>query len=50
MKGEDVFLRHIADAIARIESYVSVGRKVFLETPHWQDAVIRQLEVVGSDV
>jgi uncharacterized protein with HEPN domain len=48
LSGDEVFLRHIADAIARIESYVSVGRDVFLQTPHWQDAVIRQLEVVGE--
>lgn len=48
MKEDEVFLCHITDAIVRIESYVSVGRDVFLETPHWQDAVIRQLEVIGE--
>ncbi|MGH9939767.1 MAG: HepT-like ribonuclease domain-containing protein [Blastocatellia bacterium] len=48
MTGDQVYLRHILDAIERIESYVSVGRDVFLATPHWQDATIRQLEIVGE--
>ena len=48
MKRDIVYLRHIADAIERIESYISVGRDVFLSTPHWQDAVIRQLEIIGE--
>lgn len=48
MKGDEVYLRHIADAIAKIQSYTSVGREVFLSTTHWQDAVIRQLEILGE--
>jgi len=32
MTGDQVYLRHILDAIERIESYVSVGRDVFLAT------------------
>jgi uncharacterized protein with HEPN domain len=48
MKGDEVYLRHILDAIARIESYVVVGRHEFMSTPHWQDAVIRQLEIIGE--
>ena len=48
MKGDRIYLRHILDAIDRIESCTSVGRDVFLATPHWQDAVIRQLEIVGE--
>jgi uncharacterized protein with HEPN domain len=48
MKDDAVYLRHILDAIERIESYVVVGREVFATTPHWQDAVIRQLEIVGE--
>jgi uncharacterized protein with HEPN domain len=48
MKGDRVYLRHILDAIEKIESYVSVGRDVFLSTSHWQDAVIRQRELVGE--
>ena len=48
MKGDRVYLKHILDAIDKIESYVSVGRETFLSTSHWQDAVIRQLEIVGE--
>lgn len=48
MRGDQVYLRHILDAIEKIESYISVGRDIFLSTSHWQDAVIRQLEVIGE--
>jgi uncharacterized protein with HEPN domain len=48
MKGDEVYLKHILDAIEKIESYVSVGRDAFDTTSHWQDAVIRQLEIIGE--
>jgi uncharacterized protein with HEPN domain len=48
MKGDQLYLRHILDGIVRIESYISVGRDVFMATTHWQDAVIRQLEIIGE--
>jgi len=48
MKDDSVYLRHILDAIVRIESYIAVGREAFMSTPHWQDAVIRQLEIIGE--
>lgn len=48
MNRDHVYLRHILGAIGRIESYVSVGRDVFMATSHWQDAVIRQLEIIGE--
>jgi uncharacterized protein with HEPN domain len=48
MKGDYVYLRHILDATEKIASYISVGRDVFLATSHWQDAVIRQLEIIGE--
>jgi uncharacterized protein with HEPN domain len=48
MNRDRLYLQHILDAIARIESYVAVGRDQFLATPHWQDATIRQLEVIGE--
>jgi uncharacterized protein with HEPN domain len=46
MKDDSVYLRHILDAIVKIESYIAVGRDTFMSTPHWQDAVIRQLEII----
>ncbi|MFQ5612749.1 MAG: DUF86 domain-containing protein [Anaerolineae bacterium] len=48
MKGDQVYLSHILDAIGKIETYITVGRDVFMTTSHWQDAVIRQLEIVGE--
>lgn len=48
MNKDLVYLYHIRDAIDKIESYASVGKEVFLETYHWQDAVIRNLEVIGE--
>jgi len=48
MKDDGVYLRHILDAIGKIESYVAVGRDAFMSASHWQDAVIRQLEIVGE--
>ena len=50
MKRDDsVYIRHIADAIDRIEKYTSdVDEKTFLTNSLIQDAVIRQLEIVGE--
>jgi len=48
MKDDGLYLKHILDAIDRVESYVAVGRDIFTTTTHWQDAVIRQLEIVGE--
>jgi len=46
--GDPAYLRHILDAVARIETYVLSGRDVFFATPHLQDAVVRQLEIIGE--
>ena len=48
MKGGQLYLRHILEAIERIESYIVVGRDVLITSPHWQEAVIRQLEIIGE--
>ena len=48
MKADRVYLRHVLDAIEKIDSYASVGREVFMSTSHWQDAIIRQLEIIGE--
>ena len=48
MKSDLAYLRHILDAIEKIETYASVGREAFLATSHWQDAVIRQMEIIGE--
>ena len=48
MKTDRVYLLHVRDAIFRIEEYASVGKQEFIAKPHWQDAIIRQLEIVGE--
>ena len=50
MKDDHVFLAHIRDAIARIESYTQGGREAFFDDTKTQDAVIRNLEVIGEAV
>jgi uncharacterized protein with HEPN domain len=50
MKDDHVFLAHIRDAIARIESYTQGGRDTFFADTKTQDAVIRNLEVIGEAV
>jgi uncharacterized protein with HEPN domain len=34
--------------IEQIESYISVGCDAPMTTVHWQDAVIRQLEIISE--
>ncbi len=50
MKDDEVFLAHVRDAIAKIESYTQGGRQVFFDDAKTQDAVIRNLEVIGEAV
>ncbi len=48
MTGDLAYLRHIRDAIGKIETYASVGREQFMKESHWQDATMRQLEIIGE--
>ena len=50
MKDPAVYLRHIRDAIARIGKYTAQGRNAFFDDSMVQDAVIRNLEVIGEAV
>ena len=50
-RDDSVYLSHIRDSCLRIESYLSgVGEKEFLETELIQDAVVRQIQVIGEAV
>jgi uncharacterized protein with HEPN domain len=40
----------VLDAIMKIERYVVVGHDEFMAKSHWQDAVIRQFEIIGEAV
>ncbi|MGM0576194.1 MAG: HepT-like ribonuclease domain-containing protein [Myxococcota bacterium] len=47
--GDDAtYLLHIRDACERIESYTTGGRDVFLTDRKTQDAVIRNIEIIGE--
>jgi uncharacterized protein with HEPN domain len=50
MKEDRVYLLHIAEAIATIQEYVSTGRANFFAKKMIQDAVIRNLEIIGEAV
>ncbi len=48
MRDEKVYLRHIFDAIEKIRSYTESGKKEFFLNPMIQDAVVRNLEIIGE--
>ena len=50
MKSDSIYLRHILDAILKIETYVAVGRDRFMAESQWHDAAIRQLEIIGEAI
>ena len=50
MSRDELYLQHLLDAIAKIDRYVKVGYDEFLAASHWQDAIIRQLEIIGEAV
>ena len=48
-KDHTVYLRHIVDAIEKIEIYTKgVDRAKFMKTSLVQDGVIRQIQVIGE--
>lgn len=50
MKDDRIYLLHIQEAIQWIERYAVEGREFFLQDRKTQDAVLRNLEVVGEAV
>jgi uncharacterized protein with HEPN domain len=48
VKDDRALLLHILDAAARIDEYTQGGRVRFLADPRTQDAVIRNIEIVGE--
>ena len=49
-KDRTVYIRHIYDCICWIKEYVQDGKEAFFEDRKTQDAVIRNLEVIGQAV
>ncbi|MEW5870878.1 MAG: DUF86 domain-containing protein [Chloroflexota bacterium] len=51
MNRDEVYLRHILDAVARIDEYLlEIDERTFQQRYLIQDAVIRQLEIIGEAV
>ena len=48
MKNNKLYLRHILECIENIESYIPNGEDDFFSLKLIQDAVIRNLEIVGE--
>ncbi len=49
-KDRSVYIRHIYDCIGWINEYVQAGKDEFFHDRKTQDAVIRNLEVIGQAV
>ena len=45
-----VFLKHIRLCLDRIDDYISEGRTTFMADTKTQDAVIRNLEIIGQAI
>lgn len=50
MKDDQMYLLHIRDALGNIREYTAAWRKVFFNDRKTQDAVIRNLEIIGEAV
>jgi uncharacterized protein with HEPN domain len=50
MRDDKVYLTHILESMDYIESFVHPGREEFFESRLIQDAVIRNLEIIGEAV
>lgn len=50
MKDDKLYLEHILERIARIYEHTSGGYDAYLEQEIIQDAVLRNLEVIGEAV
>lgn len=48
-KDDSIYLKHILDAISRIEEYVqAISYEDFMDNHLIQDGVIRQIEIIGE--
>ena len=48
-RDDSIYIQHILDSISRIQMYcLEIDLEKFLQNPMLQDAVIRQLEIMGE--
>ena len=50
MKDDRVYLQHVRDSVQRIQEYTALGQAVFFADSKTQDAVVRNLEIIGEAV
>lgn len=50
MKDSRLYLIHVQDCIARIRGYTQEGKVAFMQNEMAQDAVLRNLEIMGESV
>lgn len=48
MNDERIYIRHMLDSLERIEEYTAPGYAAFEEDTMMQDAVMRNLEIMGE--
>jgi uncharacterized protein with HEPN domain len=48
VKDDRLYLEHIVEAIRRVREYTAAGEASFLSDPRTQDAVIRNLQILGE--
>ncbi len=48
MKNQLLYLNNIKECIENIETYTQDGKAIFLQNRMMQDAVIRNLEIIGE--
>ncbi len=48
MKDDRIYLLHIRDAIQSVLEYTATGKESFLADRKTQDAVVRNLEIIGE--
>lgn len=48
MSRDDLYLRHILEALDRIATYTEGGRESFMDEQMVQDATVRNLEIIGE--
>jgi len=50
VKDDGVYLRHVRDAVDAVLTYTASGREHFFADRRTQDAVVRNLEIIGEAV
>ena len=48
MKDDRLYLHHMLERCQRIRRFISAGRDAFMTSDQLQDAVIRNVEVIGE--